>query len=81
MQNLKKINEENLQQQVDGMMDLTMQHNSTVEQLNEYETYYLEQKALDVYDNFMRAFIFEVSYNRNMQNDVTSILTRVNDKK
>lgn len=63
------------------MMDLTMQHNSTVEQLNEYETFYLEQKALDVYDNFMRAFIFEVSYNRNMQNDVTSILTRVNDKK
>ncbi len=30
MQNLKKINEENLQQQVDGMMDLTMQHNTTV---------------------------------------------------
>lgn len=31
MQNTKRINEEILEQHVDGMMDLTMLHNQTVE--------------------------------------------------
>ena len=57
MSNLKRINEETLEQHVDGMMDLTMIHNTTVEELNEYESVYLEQKANDVFDNFMRAFV------------------------
>lgn len=34
LQNLKKINEDTLEQHVDGMMDLTMLHNQTVVQLN-----------------------------------------------
>ena len=34
MSSLKKINEETLEQHVDGMMDLTMIHNTTVEELN-----------------------------------------------
>jgi hypothetical protein len=41
IQNLKKINEETLEQHVDGMMDLTMTHNQTVDELNEYESTYL----------------------------------------
>lgn len=39
------------------MMELTMLHNQTNEEVSEYETVYLEQKANDVYDNFMRAFV------------------------
>lgn len=66
---------------MDGMMDLTMLHNQTVEELNQYETTYLEQKASDVYDNFMRAFVLEVSFMRNIQFDMTNILQRINDKK
>ena len=61
------------------MMDLTMLHNQTVQELNEYETIYLEQKANDVFDNFMRAFVLEVSFIRSMQFDVGNILSRVND--
>lgn len=41
LQNMKRINEQNLEQHVDGMMDLTMLHNQTVEELNQYETTYL----------------------------------------
>ncbi len=70
-----------MEQHVDGMMDLTMLHNQTVEELNQYETTYLEQKASDVYDNFMRAFVLEVSFMRNIQFDMTNILQRINDKK
>lgn len=79
--NLKKINEEALEQHVDGMMDMTMLHNKTVEELNEYETTYLDQKANDVYDNFMHTFFLEASHVRSIQFDVTSILQRIYDKK
>ena len=54
---LKKINEDTLEQHIDGMMDLTMVHDQTAQELSEYETIYLEQKAKDVFDNFMRAFV------------------------
>ena len=58
-----------------------MLHNQTLEELDEYETIYLEQKAHDVFDNFMRTFVLEVSFIRSMQFDVTSILQKVNDNK
>lgn len=58
-----------------------MLHHQTLDELNEYETVYLEQKASDVYDNFMRAFVLEVSFIRSMSFDVTSILQKVNDRK
>ena len=58
-----------------------MLHNQTLEELDDYETSYLEKKANDVFDNFMRAFVLEVSFIRNMQFDVTAILQKVNDSK
>jgi hypothetical protein len=41
---------------------------------------YLEQKGSDVFDNFMRAFVLEVSFIRSMQFDVGTILQKVKDK-
>lgn len=39
------------------MMDLTMLHNQTLEELYNYEDVHLEEKANEVFDNFMRAFV------------------------
>ena len=78
---MKKINEDTLEQHIDGMMDLTMLHNETLEELDEYEKIYLSAKANDVFDNFMRTFVLEVSFIRSMQFDVTTILQKLNDNK
>jgi len=62
------------------MMELTMTHNTILKTLDEYETVYLERKGADVFDNFMRAFVLEVSFIRSMQFDVGTILQKVKDK-
>lgn len=36
IQNLKRLNEETLEQHVDGMMELTMTHDSILQELEEY---------------------------------------------
>lgn len=78
---LKHQNEQILEQHIDGMMDLTMLHNQTLEELDNYESIYLEQKANDVYDNFMRTFVLEVAFIRSMQFDVTGILQKVEERR
>lgn len=77
---LKQLNEDKLEAEVDGMMVLTMTHNHIMRALDEYETVYLERKGSDVFDNFMRAFVLEVSFIRSMQFDVGTILQKVKDK-
>ena len=62
------------------MMQLTMEHNRILQDLDEYETVYLERKGSQVFDNFMRAFVLEVSFIRSMQFDVGNILQRIKDK-
>lgn len=62
------------------MMELTMTHNQILKNLDDYETIYLERKGSDVFDNFMRAFVLEVSYIRSMQFDVGTILQKVKDR-
>ena len=61
------------------MMELTMTHNQILRDLDDYETVYLERKGSEVFDNFMRAFVLEVSFIRSMQFDVGTILQRVKD--
>lgn len=39
----------------------------------------MENKAADIFDTFMRAFVLEVSYIRSMQFDVGTILLRVKE--
>ena len=62
------------------MMELTMTHNHILKTLEDYETIYLEKKGSEVFDNFMRAFVLEVSFIRSMQFDVGTILQKVNDR-
>lgn len=62
------------------MMQLTMEHNRILQDLDEYETVYLQRKGSQVFDNFMRAFVLEVSFIRSMQFDVGNILQRIKDK-
>jgi hypothetical protein len=76
---MKQLHEEKLEAEVDGMMELTMTHNHILKSLDDYETIYLEQKGADVFDNFMRAFVLEVSFIRSMQFDVSTILQKVKD--
>lgn len=80
LKNLKQSNEEKLEGEVDGMMELTMTHNQILHDLEEYETVYLEKKGSDVFDNFMRAFVLEVSFIRSMQFDVGNILQKVKER-
>lgn len=61
------------------MMELGIVYNQTVNELHKYEEMNLEQKANDVYDNFMRTFVLEVSFIRSMQFDVSTILQKIND--
>ena len=74
------MHEDKLEAEVDGMMELTMTHNQILRDLDSYETVYLERKGSEVFDNFMRAFVLEVSFIRSMQFDVGTILQRVKDK-
>lgn len=41
LQRLKELNENKLEAEVDGMMELTMTHNQILHDLEEYETVYL----------------------------------------
>ncbi len=59
------------------MMELTMTHNQILHDLEDYQTVYLEKKGSEVFDNFMRAFVLEVSFIRSMQFDVGNILQKV----
>ena len=74
------MHEDKLEAEVDGMMELTMTHNQILRDLEDYETVYLERKGSEVFDNFMRAFVLEVSFIRSMQFDVGTILQRVKDR-
>jgi len=80
LKNLKQSNEDKLESEVDGMMELTMTHNQILRDLEEYETVYLEKKGSEVFDSFMRAFVIEVSFIRSMQFDVGTILQRVKER-
>lgn len=62
------------------MMNISMLHDQTLLELEDYENVYLEKKANDVFDNFMRAFVLEVSFIRSLQYDVGTILTKVKEK-
>lgn len=39
------------------MMNISILHDQTLLELEDYENVYLEKKANDVFDNFMRAFV------------------------
>lgn len=80
LKNLKHANEEKLEAEVDGMMELTMTHNQILRDLEDYETVYLENKGSEVFDCFMRAFVLEVSFIRSMQFDVGTVLQRVKER-
>lgn len=62
------------------MMNISMLHDQTLLELEDYEHVYLEKKANDVFDNFMRAFVLEVSFIRSLQFDMGTILTKVKEK-
>ena len=76
----KDKHEQLLQNEVNKMMELTMTHNIIIKDLEDYETVYLENKGLQVFDNFKRAFVLEVSFIRNMQFDVGNILQKMNQR-
>lgn len=78
--NLKKLNEENLQLHIDSMMNISILHDQTLLELEDYENVYLQKKANDVFDNFMRAFVLEVSYIRSLQFDMGTILSKVKER-
>lgn len=77
--NLKRLNEENLELHIDSMMNISMLHDQTLLELEDYENVYLEKKANEVFDNFIRAFVLEVSYIRSLQFDMGTILTKVKE--
>jgi hypothetical protein len=66
--------------QIDNMMNIAVLHDQTLLELEDYEHIYLERKANDVFDNFMRAFVLEVSFIRSLQFDVGTILQKVKDR-
>lgn len=65
---------------IDTMMNISMLHDQTLLELEDYENVYLEKKANDVFDNFMRAFVLEVSYIRSLQFDMGTILQKVKER-